>query len=130
MITYIAGLSIEMLKREMNLSDEQLNARVEDTDLPDLATLFDNTEDYIEKLSLSPGQQTDVRTQAFVNGTQAGMKAALKYWKNRSPLKATFKALLLILLSLIKGEVAVQVCKHLSHKCELLSIHQCYFTGK
>ena len=116
----------------MNISDEQLNARVEDPDLPSLAAFFDNTEDYIEKLALSPGQQTDVRTQAFVNGTQVGVKVALKHWKNGSPLKATFKALLLILLSLLKGEVAVQVCKYLSHKCKLFKIHQCYmyYIGK
>ena len=111
-------MSLDVLKKETKVSDEQLDARVEDPDLPDLAALFDNTEDYIEKLKLSPGQQTDVRTQAFVNGTQAGMKVALKHWRNRNMFGATFRALLLILLSLLKGDIAVQVCKYLTIKCE------------
>ena len=91
---------------------------MQETDLPELAACFDNTDDYVEKLELTPGQQTDVRTQAFVNGTQAGMKVALKYWRSRQPVEATFRALLLILLSLLKGDIAVRVCKYLSDKCE------------
>ena len=55
-----------------------------------------------------------------VKGCQAGMKIALKYWRNRNPVEATFRALLLILLSLLKGDVAVRVCKYLSDKCELI----------
>ena len=117
--TFLAtGLSIEMLKKKIEVTDEQINARVEDSDLPELSLCFDNTEDYVEKLKLSPGEQTDVRVQAFVNGTHTGMKLALKLWKNKNPLEATFRALLLILLSLLKGDVAVQVCKYLAHRCK------------
>ena len=112
------ALSIETLKKETKVTDEQLNARVEDPDLPGLAALFNNTEDYVEKLALSPREQTDVRAQGFVHGTQTGMKIALKLWRNKNPLEATFRALLLILLSLLKGDVAVRVCKYLSHRCE------------
>ena len=112
------GLSVEYIKENTHVTDEQLDTAVEEADLPELAACFDNTEDYVEKLQLSPGQQTDVRTHTFMNGTQAGMKAALKYWRNRNPVEATFRALLLILLSLLKGDVAVRVCKYLSHKCE------------
>ena len=116
--TAYTGLSIESLKENTKVTDEQLDTAVEEADLPELAACFDNTEDYVEKLQLSPGQQTDVRTQTFMNGTQTGMKVALKYWRNRNPVEATFRALLLILLSLLKGDVAVQVCKYLSDKCE------------
>ena len=103
----------------MKVSDEQLDTEVEEADLPALARCFDNTEDYVEKFQLTSGQQTDVRNQSFVNGSQAGMKVALKYWRNRNPIKATFRTLLLILLTILKGDVAVQVCKYLSDKCEL-----------
>ena len=72
----------------------------------------------MEKLQLTYGQQTDVRAQAFVNGTHAGVKVALKYWRNRNMVAATFRAVLLILLSLAKGDVALQVCKYLSHRCK------------
>ena len=112
-------LSIDHLKRETQITDEWLDQRLEEADLPEVAACFDNTEDYVEKLGLTPGQQTDVmRTQTLLNSTQAGMKVALKHWRNRNPLEATFRALLLILLSLAKGDVAVRVCEYLSKKCE------------
>ena len=114
-------LSIDLLKRETQITDEWLDQRLEEADLPEVAACFDNTEDYVEKLGLTPGQQTDVmRTQTLLNSTQVGMKVALKYWRNRNPVEATFRALLLILLSLLKGDVAVRVCKYLSDKCELM----------
>ena len=112
-------LSVDLLKRETQITDEWLDQRLEEADLPEVAACFDNTEDYVEKLGLTPGQQTDVRAKAFVNGNQAGMKVALKHWRNRNPVEATFRALLLILLSLLKGDVAVRVCKYLFDKCEL-----------
>ena len=111
-------LSIEDLKQEMKVTDEQLDSRVEEADLPDLAACFDNTDDYVEKLGLTPGQQSDVKT---ARGTQAGMKIVLQCWRRRNPIDATFRALLLILLSLLKGDVAVQVCKYLSKKGDITS---------
>ena len=121
----VVGLSLEVLQTKTNVSDHQLDGRVEEADLPELAACFDNTDDYVEKLQLTPGEQTDVRTQAFVNGTQAGMKVTLKYWRNRKPVAATFRTLLLILLSLLKEDVAVQVCKYLANKCEYLQCMKC-----
>ena len=112
-------MTLSDLKRELRLTDKQLDATVEDSDLPELAGCFENTEDYVEKLGLTPGQQTDVRTQAFVNCIQTGMKLALKYWKKGNPYKATYRGLLLIPLSLKKGDVAVRVCKCLTNKGNL-----------
>ena len=117
------GLSIEVLKKKTKVTDEQIDAQLEEADLPELSRCFDNTEDYVEKLELSPGEQTDVtRIQTILNSTQAGMKIALKCWKSKNPLGATFRALLLILLSLLKGDVAIRVCQYLSHKCELSTV--------
>ena len=115
-------MSIDFLKRETNVTDDQLDQRLEEADLPEVAACFDNTEYYVQILGLTPGQQTDVKTKAFVSGTHIGMMAALKYWRNRNPVEATFRALLLILLSLLKGDVAVRVCKYLSDKCEFIII--------
>ncbi|XP_064391351.1 NACHT, LRR and PYD domains-containing protein 3-like [Halichondria panicea] len=103
----------------MKLTDEQLNTAIKEPDLPELAACFDNTDDYLEKLELSPGQKTDVsevKAKTRLNRTQAGIKLALEYWQNKNQLQATFQALLLIILSLLKGDVAVQVCKYLSDK--------------
>ncbi|XP_064390954.1 NACHT, LRR and PYD domains-containing protein 3-like [Halichondria panicea] len=112
-------LTIDDLKTELKLTDEQLNTAIKEPDLPELAACFDNTDDYLEKLELSPGQKTDVsevKAKTRLNRTQAGMKLALEYWQNKNQLQATFQALLLIILSLLKGDVAVQVCKYLSDK--------------
>ena len=112
------------------MSDHQLDGQVEEADLPELAACFDNTEDYVEKLQLTPGQQTDVsevKAKTLLNRTQAGMKVALKYWRNRNPVEATFRTLLLILLSLLKGDVAVRVCKFLANRCEYLLCTKCVF---
>ena len=114
-------LTIDDLKRETELTDNQLDANVEKADLPELAAYFDNTDDYIEKLGLSSGQHTDVRTQAFVHGTRAGMKLALKYWMEKNPYEASYRALLLMLVSLEKGDIAVNVCKYLSKKGEVIN---------
>ncbi len=53
-------LTVEELKRGMELTDQQLDTQVEERDLPEVSACFDNTDDYLEKLELSPGQQTDV----------------------------------------------------------------------
>ena len=116
-----SDLTLADLKREFRPTNEQLDAKVGDCDLPELAACFGNTEDYVEKLGLTPGQQTDVRTQAFVHGTQTGVKLALKYWKKGNSHKVTYRDLLLILLSLKKGNVAVCVCKYLIYKSK--SVH-------
>ena len=86
---------------------------MEETDLPKLAACFDNSEDYVEKFGLTRAEQTDVKTETFRRGTQAGVKEALKCWTSKNPYEATFRALLLILLSVFKGDIAVQVCKYL-----------------
>ena len=45
-------LTIDDLKTEMKLTDEQLNTAIQEPDLPELAACFDNTDDYLEKLEL------------------------------------------------------------------------------
>ncbi len=107
---------METLKK---FTDEQLDTRVEETDVPQLSSYFDNVHDgYLEKLGLSSGQQTDVRDLTYVHGTQAGMLLALKYWLDRVLAEGTFRALLLILISLDKGDVAIKVAQYLSAKGE------------
>ncbi len=117
-------LTIEDLQREMELTDQQLDTKVEECDLPEVSTCFDNTDGYLEKLKLLPGEQTDAKTKAYLEGTQAGMKLALKYWMSKYSLEATFRALLLIILSLCKVNIAIAVCKYLSGKGKMC-IHLC-----
>ena len=56
---------------------------MEEGDLSELAACFDNTDLYVGTLQLTSGEQTHVRNQAFVNGTQTGMILALRYWRSR-----------------------------------------------
>ncbi|XP_064391174.1 NACHT, LRR and PYD domains-containing protein 12-like isoform X2 [Halichondria panicea] len=108
--------------QEMKVTDEQLNTTIKEPDLPELAACFDNVHNgYLEKLELLPGEQTDVRTRAYVDGTLAGMLLALKCWILTKGLEATFRALLLISLSLLKENVAVRVCKYLFDKFSISS---------
>ncbi len=65
-------------------------------------------------MNLSLGEQTDVREKAK-EGTLAGMTLALKLWLNNQ-LRESFRALIVILLSLDKRSVAAQVFKYLSKK--------------
>ena len=95
------------------LTDEQLDTVMEESDLPGLAACFDNIEECVEKLGLTLTEQNKVKQTNIRNGAQAGTKEALKCWMHRDPLKATFRDLLHILT---KREIAVQVCKHLYDK--------------
>ncbi len=114
--TDFTQLTIEELKKETKVADQQLDTGIERTDLPVLASYFDNINDgYLEAMNLSPGQQTDVRKKENVGGTLAGMILALTLWLN-SQLRGTFRALIVILLSLGKILVAAQVFKYLSKK--------------
>ena len=112
-------MTVDDLKKELKLTDAQRDTRIEETVLHDLAAFFENSDDYVERLGLRPGQQTDVKDKVIARGNEAGVKLALKYWRERNPYEATYRALLVILLSLKKGTVAVSVGKYLSSKGKL-----------
>ena len=105
-----------------NVTEKQLDTEVEEQDLPNLAPLFDNVDDYYEMLKLTPGEQNDVReavAKANSNQTQKGVKVALKCWRKKNPMKATYRCLLHILLTLEKGDIAINMCKYMTGKCKL-----------
>ena len=81
----LSELSIELLKRETKVTDDQLDSRIEEADLPEVAACFDNTEDYVEKLGLSPGQQTDVRTQTFVKWHSSWNEGSYEALEDQQP---------------------------------------------
>ncbi len=79
-----------------------------------LASFFQSIDDgYLQVMNLNPGQQSDVRGRAHLNGTAAGMMLALQLWLN-SQLRGSFRALIFISLSLGKKRDAVQIFKYLS----------------
>ena len=115
--TLLAGdLAIEELTRECGVSDEQLNTKIREEHLHDLAGCFDQLETYLDRLGLNPAQQTDIHDLAFRRGIQIAMAQALRLWCQPSPWLATFRALVEILLDLRKGDVAVRVCQYIKQE--------------
>ena len=106
-----SGLSIDDLKRVEGVTDLQLDEELQEHDIPPLAYCFDNTEHYFMMLGLTTAECVDVKSETLLLDTWAGMNLALNYWRRRDPVGATFRALLLILLSRGKVDVAIQVCK-------------------
>ena len=107
-------MTIEELKAHAKLSDSQLNCPIQEKDIVILSAHFDNVESYLAHLGLTPSQQTDIKDLAFRKGTQNAMTEALKLWREPNPLKATYRALVEVLVDLRKGTVAVEVCKYCS----------------
>ena len=96
---------------EYNITDEQLNTKIREEDIFDLAGCFDCVETYLDKLGLTSGQQTQVEELAKTRDVQTAMTKALKFWRQPNPLSATYRTLLQILLDLKRGDVAVRVCQ-------------------
>ncbi len=112
-----SGLTISALKGKTGVSDTQLDTEIIDHDLYTLADCFDNVETYLTRLKLTTGQQTDIKNLLALRGsTQIAMSEALKLWCTPNPLTATFRALLIILLGLKRGDVAVKVCQYIVHR--------------
>ena len=107
-------LALDDLVSKYRIDDTQLDTMIREEDLSDLADCFDCVEDYLYKLGLKAGQQTDIKDLAFRSNTKTAMAEALKLWRRPNPLSATYGALLHILLDLKRGDVAVRVCQHIT----------------
>ena len=115
-------LTVPKLMETENITEKQMDTPVEEDDLPWIAQLLDNTDEYVEPLGLTSGEQNDVQdivARASTNQTQRGVKLTLKYWQNKNPKEATYRKLLNILLKLKKGSIAIKLCKYMASKCEL-----------
>lgn len=110
-------LTMEDLKREKRISDEQLAIRIDENDLYDLSALFSRYDVYVDKFELLPAEKTTVSDTAFSRGQQQAMRLALSYRRNKNPLTTTYKWLVQIILSRHNGLEALSVCEFLSKKC-------------
>ena len=77
-----------------------------------LGGYFDTLSGLPERLDLTPAECADVRERAHREGTQSGVAHALKLWRRVDPSKATYQALLEILASLRRGDIAVNIRKY------------------
>ncbi len=92
----------------------QLNREIPDDELPVIAAYFNNVELYSQAMGLSPAEQVDVRTALHQYDTQTAITKCLLFWQQRDPYKATYGALLELLLRLHRTQVATQVCQYLA----------------
>ena len=102
------------MSKETGVSDTQLAVLIREEDIYNLAGCFDNVENYLDKLGLTAGQQTEVEDLAERRGIQIAMTKALKFWCQPNPFIATYRTLLEILLNLRRGDVAVKVCHYIA----------------
>ena len=107
-------VTLQELVEQYNLTDEQLNSEIEDSDTPEMASCFDNkVTQYSSAMGLPPAEQADVNMLYQREGTQTAMMKCLQIWKQHNPSRATYRALLDIALSLGKGDTAHQICQQL-----------------
>ena len=99
--------------RQYHLTDEQLNSEIEDSDTPKLALHFDDVIIYLDAMQLVPTEQADVNRLRYSEGTQTAMIKCLQFWKDRDPSRATYRALLDIVLILEKEDTADKICQQL-----------------
>ncbi len=106
-------VTLQELMRRYNLTDEQLNREIVDSDTPVMALNFDDVEMYSTAMGLAIAEQVDVKES---HGNQAAMLKCLQVWKERDPFQATYRALLDIALSLGKGDTADKICRQLTQR--------------
>ncbi|XP_064391085.1 uncharacterized protein LOC135338922, partial [Halichondria panicea] len=112
-------VTLQDLVSRYSLTDEQLNSEIGDSDNSYLAEYFDGSKIYANAMGLTPAEQADVNELYHKNGTQVAMTECLTIWKRHNPYTATYKALLELLLGLIKDKIADDICQHLTQEVSL-----------
>ncbi len=103
---------LTLLQKETNITEKQLNKKVEQQDLQNLAKLFGGWEMYVNTpgLGLTEGQIAEVRDYAFRSGNIMAVSKALSYWLNINPYH-TYRLLIETLIELQQGVLADKVAK-------------------
>ncbi len=117
-------VTLQELVERYNLTDEQLNSEIEDSETPELALCFDDVDLYSSSMVLTIADQADVKRLYHSEGTRAAMMKCLQIWKDRNPFQATYRALLDIALRLGKGDTAHQICQQLIQRKYM---YTCYY---
>ncbi len=78
-------------------------------------------------MGLPPAEQADVNMLCHREGIQKAMMKCLKVWKQHNSSRATYRALLDIVLSLGKGDTADQICQQLTQCKYMEPIILCYY---
>ncbi len=109
-------VTLQKLMRRYNLTDKQLNSEIRNLDFSYLAIYFDDVEIYSNAMGLASAEQADVKRLYHSEGSQAAMMKCLKTWKEHNSSRATYRALLDIILGLGKGDTADKICRQLTQR--------------
>ncbi len=93
------------------LTDQQLNREIDVSKFPFLSNCFDGVTLYSTAMGLSPAEQGTVNELYHRNGIQVAMMECLTLWRKHNPCKATYRALLALLLALGKVDIAEKICR-------------------
>lgn len=107
-------LSVEDIKLSTGVSDAQLDKRLEEDKLWELAQLFGNHEEYVETpgFGLSINDIADLNVIARNKSYQQAMVEAFKKWLNMPRADVvTYRSLLEMLIKLDKVLLAELVCR-------------------
>ena len=99
------------------VTDEQLNREIGQDDFAPVAMHFDGVELYLHPLKLTDNEQADVRRATYLSrSNQVAVINCLSIWKGHEASKATFRALIRILLDLGKEDIVTKICQYLKEK--------------
>ena len=109
---FYASVTLDSLMSDYNISSDQLDLEIEESDVTYLAAYFDDVMLYLRVLGLTNIEQADVRNMAKHHGNQVAMAECLSLWRQHNPSTATLRTLLDILLKLRKEDIALKTCGH------------------
>ncbi len=104
---------LDGLKVTTKITDEQLDSRIKEDKLWEVAGLLGNYEQYVGRpgFGLNESEIADLGACAKENGNQFTMKKAFKKWFDVTRTdKTTYRSLVKILIKLRKITVAEKVC--------------------
>ncbi len=116
---------VDALKQETGITDPQLNCRIKEDKLFELAGLLGNHELYtgVPGFGLNSSDKDDLKDCVARNGHQHAMAKAFRKWFNITPsVKLTYRSLVMILIELRKKSVAEAVCRTGELNCHALYI--------
>ena len=109
-------ITIETVKERIGVTDEQLKEVIDISDLHKLAGCFDKVGDYLDKLQLTPIEQSEINKKESAEGSQSAMREALRKWHDKDRYSATYGTLINLTIELEKVNVAYRIAKYIVNR--------------
>lgn len=111
-------MTIDHLKECTKVTDIQLDTEIEEADMQIVACEFNNPEVYSRLFELPSSEQQDVKEKKFFQNNQSAMALAMRLWKYHDPSVATYRSLVMFVLSMGEYNVAIRICTLLAKNCK------------